>query len=93
MLKAQGFDCHRGQQFHGGNDSPDVVGLTGIHIECKHNERLNIFDAIEQATRDSANSGNIPAVFHRKNNKETLVTMKETDWIELYRAWRNTLND
>ena len=30
-----GYDCRRGQQFCGSNGDADVVGLPGIHIECK----------------------------------------------------------
>ena len=42
-----------------------------------------------QAVRDSEASGkgNLPTVFFRKNNAETLVTMRLDDWIQLYREW------
>jgi single-stranded-DNA-specific exonuclease len=36
---------------------------------------------------DSAKSGNKPTVFFRKNHSETLVCMRLSDWIELYREW------
>ena len=88
-LTEQGFPCERGQQNKGGADSPDVIGLKGIHIEAKNNQRLNIFDAMHQAIRDTGESGNLPAVFHKKDRQEMLVTMRETDWIQLYKAWRN----
>ena len=42
-----------------------------------------------QAVHDSAKSGNLPAVFFRKNNAETLVCMKLDDWIQLFREWDN----
>lgn len=35
-----GYDCRRGQQFCGSNGDADVVGLPGIHIECKRVEKL-----------------------------------------------------
>lgn len=39
LLKSHGYDCRRGQQFCGSNGDADVVGLPGIHIECKRVEK------------------------------------------------------
>ena len=53
-------------------------------------EKLNLLDAVSQAVRDAA-KGLLPAVFHRKDRCEWLVTMRFVDWMELYRdaqAWR-----
>lgn len=47
-----GYDCRRGQQFCGSNGDADVVGLPGIHIECKRVEKLNIYEAVEQSISD-----------------------------------------
>lgn len=85
-LRSFGYEARRGQQFSGANGDPDVVGLPGIHIECKRVEKLNIDNAIEQSIRD-ARYGEMPAVFHRKNNKQWLVTMPLIDWIDLFKAW------
>ena len=82
-LREFGYDCRRGQQFSGANGDADVVGLPGIHIECKRVEKLNIYDAIDQSRRDAVND-ELPAVFHRKNDCEWLVTMRLEDWMELY---------
>lgn len=84
-LNEYGFNTRRTAQYNGKEQGSlaDVIGLEGIHIECKHNERLNIFEAIEQASRDS--QGELPTVFHKKNNKPWLVTMYLDDWIKLYR--------
>ena len=41
ILREYGYDCRRGQQYCGANGDADVVGLEGIHIECKRVERLN----------------------------------------------------
>lgn len=86
-LKEYGYDCKRSVQYCGANGDADVIGLEGIHIECKRVERLNIDDAMLQAIRDRR-EGEYPAVFHRKNNHEWLVTMRLNDWIEIYREWR-----
>ena len=92
-LREYGFDCRRGQQYSG-VEGEDVVGLSGIHIEVKRVERLNIYDAVDQAKRDSDYKAlpfedKLPAVFHRKNHCEWLVTMPLTAWIEIYREWAN----
>lgn len=86
-LREYGYDCRRGQQYCGANGDADVIGLEGIHIECKRVERLNMDEAMLQAIRDRR-EGEYPAVFHRKNNHEWLVTMRLDNWIELYREWR-----
>ena len=86
-LREYGYDCRRGQQYCGANGDADVIGLPGIHIECKRVERLNIDDAMLQAIRDRR-EGEYPAVFHRKNNGKWMVTMLLDDWQEIYREWR-----
>lgn len=85
-LREYGYDCRRGQQYCGVNGDADVVGLPGIHVEAKHVERLNLYDAMAQAQHD-ARPNEMPVVMHRKNNCQTLVTMGIGDWMELYREW------
>lgn len=85
-LRQYGYNCRRGQQYSGANGDADVIGLPGIHIECKRVERLNIHDAMDQAKRDKRDN-EIPAVFHRKNNCEWLVTLTLDDFIKIYREW------
>jgi Holliday junction resolvase len=87
LLKEQGFETRRGQQFCGTSGDADVVGLDGIHIEVKRVEALNVDKAMEQAIRDHK-EGTKPTVFHRKNRKPWLVTMLLDDWITLYKEWR-----
>ena len=86
-LREYGYECRRGQQFCAANGDADVIGLPGIHIECKRVERLNIDDAMLQAIRDRR-EGEFPAVFHRKNNGKWMVTMLLDDWREIYKEWR-----
>ena len=88
-LKEYGYNTRRSVQYNGKVDEgqADIVGLPYIHVEVKRVERLNIYDAIEQAKRDSKKTDNLPAVFHRKNNCEWLVTMRLEDWLELYRDY------
>lgn len=82
-LKEYGYDCRRGQQYCGANGDADVVGLPGIHIECKRVEHLNIYDAISQAKHDKKDD-ELPAVFHRKNESKWLVTMELDDWMQIF---------
>jgi len=78
-----GTTARRGQQYSG-LEGEDVVGLGNIHIESKRVEKLNIYDAVEQAVTD-AKSIKIPAVFHRRNHKPWLVTVRLDD-IEAFAA-------
>lgn len=84
-LRAHGYSARRGQQYCGTSGDADVVGLPGVHIECKRVERLNIDAAMEQAARD-ARPGEIPAVFHRRNRRPWLVTVGLEDFLTLYKA-------
>jgi Holliday junction resolvase len=88
-LSKHGYNCRRGQQYSGANGDADVVGLPGIHIECKRTEKLSLYEAMLQATRD-AKPAELPIVFHRRNNCEWLVIMKLDDFMELYREWELT---
>lgn len=86
ILKSYGFECRRGQQYCGTETSADVVGLDGIHIECKRVEKLNLKKAMEQAQRECGE--NKPCVMHRANREEWKVTMLLKDWIELYKKYK-----
>lgn len=76
-------DCRRTAQYCGNTgDASDIVGLPGIHIEAKHQETMRLYDWMAQAVRDAKHG--LPAVFHRKNHAEILVTMRLDDWMTLY---------
>ena len=57
-----------------------------FHCEVKRVEKLNIYDAIDQSTRDSA-CKQIPYVAHRKNDCRWLVTVDGEDFMRLMRAY------
>lgn len=87
-LRAEGYECRRSAQYAGNTgEAADVIGLPGIHIEAKHQETMRLYEWMAQAIRDSQKSGNLPAVFHRKNNADLLVTMRFDDWMQIYREW------
>lgn len=76
-----GISTRRGQQYSG-IEGKDVVGLDGIHVECKRKEKFNAYIAIEQAVRD-AKGKDLPVVFHRKNRKPWLVVVRLDDLMAL----------
>ena len=84
LLTEYGFECRRGYQMDG-KDIADVIGLDGIHIECKRVEKLNLTAALEQSRRD-AKGVDIPVVMHRRNRERWQVTMSLEDFILLYRG-------
>lgn len=86
ILREHGYPAQRGGSLTYGT-VPDVTGLQGIHIECKRVERLDLLGAMQQAQRDAVKfKDGKPAVFHRKNRSEWLVTMTLDDWISLYQG-------
>ena len=71
-------DARRGQQYSGGQDSPDVVGgFPDTHAEVKRVEALNLSKAMAQAVADCGDL--IPYCAHRKNNGEWFVTVRACD--------------
>ena len=84
-LREYGYNARRTQQFCGANGDADVVGLPNIHIECKRVEKLNIYNAIAQAKHDKREN-EIPAVFHRKDRCNWLVTKELNDFMKIYKS-------
>lgn len=91
MLRGYGYDdARRSVQYCGKTgDAPDVVGLPYMHIEAKHVEKLNLYDAMAQAIEDSeaGGAGLLPAVFHKKNRRGILVTMRFDDFMKIYQGF------
>lgn len=89
-LREYGYEARRTAQYCGNTgDASDVIGLPGIHIEAKHQEQMRLYDWMDQAKRDSkaADGERLPAVFHKKNHCDILVTMTLDDWMQLYREY------
>lgn len=91
-LKELGLTARRTQQFCGkaGDADVDCVELSGYHIECKRVERLNIDEAIDQATRDCG--AKTPVVMHRRNRRPWLATLFLEDFIKLLTPARPELS-
>ena len=95
-FKELGFEnARRSVQYNGKAEEGQavVVGVPFLHIECKHNESLNIEKAMQQAIRDSkANKKNrIPVVIHRKNGEKSKVTMTLDDFILIYGEYYSSM--
>ena len=85
ILREFGYDSKRGVQYHGGPDSPDVVGLPGCHIEVKYVERLDLQRAYNQSKSD-ASPEETPIVVHRKNRGDWMVTLAFRDFLEMKKS-------
>ena len=73
-----GTSFHRGRQYHGGQDSPDIAGgPKGLHVEVKRVEKFSLYPSLAQAAQDA--KGDIPIVMHRANGKPWVVCVELKD--------------
>ena len=91
VLRSNGYEARRGQQYSGASGDADVIGVPGVHIECKRRENLNIHNAIRQAKGD-AKGDDIPVVMHRKNNEAWLCTLELDKFLMMYEAGKDLFN-
>src|ERR1700691_5038342 len=86
FLGEHGFPrARRGQQFSGLGDSPDVVGVPGVHVEVKRVEKGTLYDWMAQAKRD-AKAGNIPVVMHRRSRQDWVAILPLDEFLKMVRA-------
>ncbi len=84
LLREYGYPVERGGSLSFG-EVPDLTGLPGVHIEVKRVERLNVPEAMKQAARDAEKfHDGAPTLFHRRSREPWLVTMRLSDWLEMY---------
>ena len=87
LLREHGYEARRTAQYCGkSGDAADVIGLPGLHIECKFVERLDVRGALRQAIHD-ARPGKMPVVFHKRSREEWLVTLRAEDFMKIYPEW------
>ena len=83
-LRDLGFNTRRGQQYNG-LEGEDVVGMPGIHLECKrHKQPTAIQRWIDQSANDACEA--VPVVCHRADRKEWLLTIKLDDVMQMART-------
>ena len=85
FCREQGFEAARRGKQYNGLDGEDVVGIPGLHLEVKWDQRLNVDEAMAQSIRDG-DEDVIPVVAHRKN----LERSKEGK-AKFYRNWKVTM--
>ena len=73
--------CRRGQQFCGGEDSPDVITNLPFHFEVKRTERLRLYDALDQAVRDG---GSKAVIAHKANHKPWVAILPMDAFLKLF---------
>ena len=80
-----GVSARRAQQYAGGVDSADVIGIADdrLHIEVKHQERMHLYQWLEQSIRDAEHK--CPIVIHRSNRRDWLVSFRLVDLVSLCR--------
>lgn len=93
LEKILGISFRRTQQFAGADGTSDVkcneLDL-GLHIECKRQERIKIYDYLKQAKEDAEN-GDVPVVCFRTNNKPWVIAFELEYLMGLYDAITSTL--
>jgi len=77
MLRKLGITAQRSAR-NGVDQAEDILhNIPGVHIECKRVEKLNISQAMKQATEAACKK--IPTVWHRRSREPWLVTIPAID--------------
>jgi hypothetical protein len=77
VLTQLGIDARRSAQYCGRHGTGDLTVNCPIHFEVKRQERLNVYEAVNQAVRDSC--GKVPAVLWRRNRRDWLLILRVDD--------------
>ena len=93
QFRAEGFElAKRGLgQARSASEVPDVQGVPGYWIECKHQRHVRIPAAYEQASKartvaflsDEANGESVPVVVSRDNRRPELATLSLSDFLAI----------
>ncbi len=88
ILNDSGFQTTVGTPLNYGAE-PDLSGLPGLHCEVKRCEQVRLSEWMRQAIRDAEKfRDGAPTVFHRRNREDWFVTMRFSDWIQIYKDAR-----
>jgi hypothetical protein len=74
-----GWDARRSVQFNGNAGDADLIvpEAPGLFVECKRVQALNLGKAMKLAIQQAGPK--LPAIFHRRNNEEWMVTVRCSD--------------
>lgn len=93
-LKKHGYNVRRSQQYCGNTgEAMDIIGLQGIHIECKNTKVLRLKEYLAQAKNDAekANKGNLPAVFYKIPRGDWVVILTLDDFLKIYEDFKTNM--
>ena len=75
LLRSQGHtEARRGQQYCGIGQA-DVIGVKGIHLEIKRQERVQDEQWLKQSERDAKQE--IPVVMYRRNHEQWKILIRQ----------------
>ena len=60
-------------------------------IECKNQEKLNVWDAYKQASENSKDYE--PLVVMKKNNQKALVVLDAEHFVQIYQDWTHDVTN
>ena len=97
LLRSQGHtQARRGQQFSGLHGDADVIGVKGVHIEVKRQEKTHDELWLKQAERD-ATKGEVPVVMYRRNHEKWKILIRQDIadyiWQQLTITQKNAIRD
>ena len=96
LLQTYGYPAERGVQYSGLKGNADVVGVDGLHIECKRSEQVRDDVFLQQAEND-ARKGQVPIVMYRRNGEEWKALLRlnifMAIWDELTDKQKATIKD
>lgn len=87
-LRTYGYDTRRSVQYNGMQGEADIVGIDGLHIECKRCEQVRDEVFLQQAERD-AKKNEIPVVMYRRNGEKWKANMR----LDMFMLIWNELSD
>jgi len=79
---------YRSRQYCGSDgDHGDVLGLPGVHVECKRIEQgtTTLYKWLDQSIDDSS-TGDVPVVMHRMNLRQWIIVVELEELVNLSRA-------
>lgn len=74
----------RGWQSRLGSDAPDIEGVPGLWIECKHHHRVNMREALAQAMEASSGTNVTPIAICRDDRTDAVVVLSLPDFIKIW---------
>jgi hypothetical protein len=74
-----GWDASRSQQYNGNAGDSDLIvrQIPGLFLECKRVQSLNLSKAMALAVEQAGPK--LPAVFHRKDREDWMITVRLSD--------------